>query len=177
MRRRATATRSFPRPRPRSLSLEDSSMSAVKHIPDGHHTLPPHLVGPDAAKALGFYAEAFGGEEMFRMPGPGGVVMHAEFKVGDSTVMLGEETPDQGALSPKSIGGSPVTLMLYVKDVDASFARANKAGCAVKMPPTDMFWGDRYCKVEDPFGHHWAIATHKEDLTPEEIGKRMAAMA
>jgi PhnB protein len=152
-------------------------MSTVKHIPDGYHTITPHLAVRDAAKALKFYAEAFGAEEMFRMPGPGGVIMHAEVKIGDSIVMLGEESPEQGALSPKAIGGSPVSLMIYLKDVDASFARASKAGCTVQMPPTDMFWGDRYCKVEDPFGHHWAMATHKEDLTPEEIGKRMASMA
>jgi len=152
-------------------------MSTVKHIPDGYHTITPHLAVRDAAKALGFYAEAFGAEEMFRMPGPGGIVMHAEVKIGDSIVMLGEESPEMGTLSPKSMGGSPVSLLIYVKDVDASFARAGKAGCTVKMPPTDMFWGDRYGKVEDPFGHQWALATHKEDLSPEEMAKRMAAMA
>jgi PhnB protein len=152
-------------------------MSAVKPVPDGYHTVTPHLAVRDAAAALAFYARAFGAEELFRMPGPGGVVMHAEVRIGDSIVMLGEEDPTRGASSPKTIGGSPVSLLLYLKDVDASFARAAQAGCTVEMPPTDMFWGDRYGKVQDPFGHHWALATHKEDLSPEEMAKRMAAMA
>ena len=103
--------------------------------------------------------------------------MHAEVRIGDSIVMLGEENPEMGALSPQAIGGSPVSLMIYVKDVDASFARAEKAGCKVQMPPTDMFWGDRYGKLVDPFGHNWSLATHKEDVAPEEMAKRMAAMA
>jgi len=152
-------------------------MSTVKPIPEGYHTVTPHLAVRNAAKALDFYAKAFGAEEFVRMPGPGGVVMHAEVRIGDSVVMLGEEDPQRGALSPQAIGGSPVSLLLYVKDVDASFARAGQAGCTVDMPPTDMFWGDRYCKLQDPFGHHWALATHKEDLTPEQMKQRMAAMA
>jgi uncharacterized glyoxalase superfamily protein PhnB len=151
-------------------------MSAVKSIPDGYHTITPHLAVRDAAKAILFYAKAFGAEELFRMPGPGGTVMHAELKIGDSIVMLGEEAPQMGASSPQTIGGSPVSLLIYVKDVDASFARADKAGCTVQMPLTDMFWGDRYGKLLDPFGHHWALATHKEDVSPEEMAKRMAAM-
>jgi uncharacterized glyoxalase superfamily protein PhnB len=152
-------------------------MSTVKPIPDGYGTVTPHLVVRDAAKAIEFYAAAFGAEERYRMPGPGGVVMHAELKIGDSIVMLGEEAPQMGASSPLAIGGSPVSLMMYVKDVDASFARAGKAGCTVRMPPTDMFWGDRYGQLQDPFGHHWALATHKEDVSPEEMAKRMAASA
>jgi uncharacterized glyoxalase superfamily protein PhnB len=152
-------------------------MSSVKPIPDGYHTVTPHLAVRDAAKALDFYAKAFGAEELYRMPGPGGVVMHAEVRIGDSIVMLGEEDPQRGASSPQTIGGSPVSLLVYVKDVDASFARAGAAGCTTQMPPTDMFWGDRYGKLQDPFGHHWALATHKEDVAPEEMAKRMAAMA
>ena len=152
-------------------------MSAVKPVPDGYHTVTPHLVVRDAAAALAFYAKAFGAEELFRMPGPGGVVMHAELKFGDSIVMLGEESPQMGTSAPPTIGGSPVTLMVYLNDVDASFARAAQAGCTVEMPPTDMFWGDRYGKLEDPFGHHWSLATHKEDVSPEDMAKRMAAMA
>ena len=151
-------------------------MNAVKSIPDGYHTVTPHLAVRDAAKAIEFYARAFGAEERFRMPGPGGVVMHAELNIGDSVVMLGEEAPEMGASSPQTIGGSPVSLLIYVKDVDASFARADKAGCTVQMPLADMFWGDRYGKLLDPFGHHWALATHKEDVSPEEMAKRMAAM-
>jgi uncharacterized glyoxalase superfamily protein PhnB len=152
-------------------------MSAVKPVPDGYHTVTPHLVVRDAAAAIAFYAKAFGAEELFRMPGPGGVVLHAEVRIGDSTVMLGEEAPERGASSPKTIGGSPVSLLIYLKDVDASFARAAQAGCTVEMPPTDMFWGDRYGKLHDPFGHRWALATHTEDLSPEEMAKRMAATA
>jgi len=152
-------------------------MSAVSYIPDGYHTVTPHLAVRNAAKALEFYGKAFGAEELFRMPGPGGVIMHAEVRIGDSSIMLGEEDPQRGATSPQTIGGSPVGLLIYVKDVDASFARAEKAGCTVQMPPTDMFWGDRYGKLVDPFGHHWSLATHKEDVSPEEMAKRMAAMA
>jgi PhnB protein len=152
-------------------------MSAVSYIPDGYHTVTPHLAVRNAAKAIEFYAKAFGAEELFRMPGPGGVIMHAEVRIGDSTVMLGEEDPGRGATSPQTIGGSPVGLLIYVKDVDASFARAEKAGCTVQMPPTDMFWGDRYGKLVDPFGHHWSLATHKEDVSPEDMAKRMATMA
>jgi len=152
-------------------------MSTVKPVPDGFHAVTPYLVVRDAAKALDFYAKAFGAEERFRMPGPDGAVMHAEIKIGDSIVMLGEEAPQMGALSPQAIGGSAVSLLLYVKDVDASFARAEKAGGTAQMPPQDMFWGDRYGKLQDPFGHLWAMATHKEDVAPEEMAKRMAAMA
>lgn len=152
-------------------------MNAVKPVPEGFHTVTPHLVVRDAAKAIDFYVKAFGAEERYRMPGPGGVVMHAELSLGDSIIMLGEEAPQMGAISPQTIGGSPVTLMIYVKDVDASFARADQAGCTVQMPPTDMFWGDRYGKLADPFGHQWAIATHKEDVAPDEMARRMAAMA
>jgi PhnB protein len=152
-------------------------MSGAQPIPEGFHTVTAYLVVRDAAKALDFYAKAFGAEERYRMPGPGGGVMHAEIRIGDSIVMLGEENPAMGALSPKTIGGTGVSLLLYLKDVDASFARAEKAGCKVEMPPTDMFWGDRYGKVEDPFGHKWGLATHKEDVAPEEIARRMAASA
>ena len=147
----------------------------MKPVPAGYHTVTPHLVVRDAAKAIDFYAAAFGAEELYRMPGPDGAVMHAELMIGDSRVMLGEEAPQMGALSPQTIGGSPVSLLLYVKDVDASFTRAGQAGCTIQMPPTDMFWGDRYGKVQDPFGHQWALATHKEDVTPEEMHRRAAA--
>jgi uncharacterized glyoxalase superfamily protein PhnB len=152
-------------------------MSAVKPVPDGYHTVTPYLVVRDAAAAIAFYAKAFGAEELFRMPGPGGVVMHAELKLGDSIVMLGEESLQMGTSAPQTIGGSPVSLMVYLNDVDASFARAAQAGCTVEMPPTDMFWGDRYGKLQDPFGHHWSLATHQEDVSPEDMAKRMAATA
>lgn len=151
-------------------------MSSVKPVPDGYHTVTPHLAIRGAAAAIEFYATAFGAEELFRMPGPGGLVMHAEVRIGDSIVMLGEESPEMGATAPPTIGGSAVGLLLYVGDVDAACKRATNAGCTLEMPPTDMFWGDRYCKLRDPFGHKWSIATHKEDVSPEEMARRLAAM-
>jgi len=151
-------------------------MSKVKPIPDGYGTVTPYLAIRDAARAIEFYNKAFGAEELFRMPGPGGRVMHAELQIGNSKVMLGEESVEQGAPSPQTLGGTATGLLLYVNDVDASFNRAVSAGCIAKLPPTDMFWGDRYGKLEDPFGHSWSIATHKEDVSPEEMGRRMAKM-
>ena len=147
---------------------------AKQPIPDGFHTVTPHLIMKDAAGALEFYKKAFGAEETSRMPGPDGKVMHAELKIGDSMLMIADEFPDMGSSGPKSIGGSPVTLHIYVDDVDALFDRAVKAGGKVTMPLADMFWGDRYGRLEDPFGHQWSIGTHTEDLTPEEIGQRAA---
>ena len=150
-------------------------MSLVQPVPEGYHAVTPYLTIRGAAKALDFYAKAFGAEELFRMPGPGDTVMHAEMRIGDSIVMLGEEAPERGATAPPTLGGSAVSLLLYVRDVDASCTRAVGAGCTVQMPPTDMFWGDRYAKLQDPFGHLWGIATHKEDVPPEEMARRMAA--
>lgn len=148
-------------------------MTAVKPIPDGFHTVTPHLVIKDAAGAIEFYKRAFGAEEVERMPGPGGHgIMHAELKIGNSMLMLCDEFPDMGAVGPQSLGGSPVSIMLYVEDVDAVFKQAVDAGAKETMPVADMFWGDRYGKLTDPFGHQWAIATHKEDLTPDELRKR-----
>ncbi len=150
----------------------------AKPIPDGYRTVTPYLVIKGAAEALEFYKKAFGAEEVLRMPGPDGSVMHAEMNFGDCRVMMGEESPAMGSKSPSSLGGSGAGLMLYVEDVDAAFAKAVGAGCTVKMPVSDMFWGDRYGKLEDPFGHDWSLATHVEDVPPEEMGKRMAeAMA
>ncbi|MCC7292433.1 MAG: VOC family protein [Phycisphaerales bacterium] len=147
----------------------------VKAIPEGFHTVSAHLVVSGAAKAIDFYKKAFGAEEIFRMPGPDGQsVMHAELRIGDSIIMMCEEFP-QMCKSPKSLGGSPVTLHLYVNDADAALAKASAAGCEVTMPLADMFWGDRYGKVRDPFGHEWSIATHVEDVSPEECAKRCAA--
>jgi PhnB protein len=142
-----------------------------KPIPDGYHTVTSYLTVKNAAEALEFYKRAFGAEEIARMHGPDGKsVMHAEFKIGDSFVMLADEWPQGGGVgSPKSLGGTTVTLFLYVNDVDALFKRAVAAGATATMPPTDTFWGDRYGKVSDPFGHAWSMATHKLDMTPEEM--------
>ncbi len=148
---------------------------SVKPIPEGFHTVTPHIIVKNGAKALDFYKNAFGAEETCRVPGPDGEsIMHAEFKIGNSPVMLASEWPDQGVVSPETVGGTPVTIHLYVNDVDAAMKKAADAGCKVTMPPADMFWGDRYGKLTDPFGHHWSIATHTEDLTPEQIGQRAA---
>ena len=145
---------------------------AVKPIPEGFRTVTPHLSLNGCAEAIEFYKKAFGAEEACRMPGPGGKIMHAEIRIGDSVLMLADEFPDMGSRGAQTIGGTPVTVHLYVTDVDATFDRAVKAGAKATMPVADMFWGDRYGRLEDPFGHHWSVGTHKEDLTPEEIGKR-----
>lgn len=149
-------------------------MAKVKPIPDGYHTITPHIVVRDAAKALDFYKKALGAEETFRMPGPDGKVMHAEMRVGDSAMMLGEEKPEMGARSPLAVGGTSITLSLYVEDADKLFQRAVAAGAKPILPMSDMFWGDRYGVVVDPFGHQWALMTHKEDVPPEEMSKRAA---
>ena len=147
----------------------------VKSIPEGFHTVTAHLVIKGAGAAADWYKKALGAEELYRMPGPGGTVMHAEMRVGDSTIMLGEEMPERGSKGPKSLGGSPVVLHIYVPDADTAFDRAVKAGAKVVLPLTDMFWGDRYGQIEDPYGHRWSIATHKEDVSPDEMTKRMKA--
>ena len=151
-------------------------MSKVEPIPHGFTSITPHFVIKNAAKAIDFYVKAFGAKELCRMPGPDGSIMHAEVEIGGARVMIGEENLEWECKGPKTLGGSPVTIHLYVKDADATFKQAVDAGATGAMPPTDMFWGDRYGKVIDPFGHHWSIATHKEDPTPEEMQKRMEEM-
>jgi uncharacterized glyoxalase superfamily protein PhnB len=146
--------------------------SPVKPVPDGFRTLTPHLSVKGAADAIEFYKKAFGAEEISRMPGPDGkAVMHAELKIGDSIMMIADEWPGMYTRSPKSLNGTSVNLNIYVADCDALFQRAVAAGATVEMPLMDMFWGDRYGKVTDPFGHSWGIATHKQDLTHDEVMK------
>jgi uncharacterized glyoxalase superfamily protein PhnB len=146
-------------------------------IPEGHSTITPHLVIKGAAEAIEFYKKAFGAEELLRMPmpGPDGQIKvgHAELKIGDSRLYLADECPEYGVSGPN--GSSPVTIHLYVTDADAAFGNAVEAGATVTMPLDNMFWGDRYGKLVDPFGHHWSIAEHLEDLTPEQVQERMAA--
>lgn len=149
---------------------------AVKAIPDGYYSLTPYLVCKDAAKAIDFYAKAFGAQEVVRMPGPGGRIMHAEVKIGNSMLMLSDENPDRGAVAPSAGGGRSASLMFYTEDVDGVFKRAIDLGATSIETPTDMFWGDRMGNLKDPFGHQWAIATHKEDVSPEEMQKRMQAI-
>ena len=151
-------------------------MADIKPMPDGYHTLTPYIVVDGAADAIAFYQKAFGAEEIYRMPAPGGKVMHAEIQIGDSRLMLSDAIPEMGGRSPKTLGGSPASILVYVPDVDAAFARAVEAGATAEMPVANMFWGDRYGKVKDPFGHVWQLATHVEDVSPEEMGRRAAAM-
>ena len=148
----------------------------VEPVPEGYHTATAYLVQRDTKKALEFYTKAFGAETKMSMPGPGGRVMHAEVKIGDSMVFMSDEWPDVSpdTKSPQTAGCVTGTVFLYVPDVDSVFKRAVDAGAKVNMPVTDMFWGDRFGKVVDPFGHHWGIATHKEDVAPEEMKKRQA---
>jgi PhnB protein len=145
-------------------------------IPVGHHAITPHLVIKGASEAIEFYKKAFGAVENSRMPGPGGKLMHAQITIGDSPLMLVDEMPDWNCLGPKALKGSPVTIHLYVTDADATYAKAIAAGATAKMPPQDMFWGDRYGQVTDPFGHEWSIATHQRDLTPEQMMEGMKNM-
>lgn len=145
---------------------------AVKPIPDGYHSVTPYLIVHDAAAALEFYKKALGAVETLRMPRPDGKVGHAEIRIGDSVVMLADEHPEMGAKSPRAIGGSPISLMIYVEDVDARVAQAVAAGGKLVRPVANQFYGDRTGGVDDPFGYHWYLATHVEDVPPDELKKR-----
>ena len=147
----------------------------VNPIPDGYQAVTPYLIVSGAARALDFYTQVFGATEIMRMPGPNGVA-HAEIRIGESVVMLADESPDMGYKGPVALGGSPVSLMLYVADVDATFQRAVAAGAVQQRPVQDQFYGDRSGTLEDPFGHVWTVATHIEDVAPDEIDRRLAAM-
>jgi uncharacterized glyoxalase superfamily protein PhnB len=149
---------------------------ATTPIPAGMHTLTAHIICEGAADAIAFYKKAFNAEELARLPGPNGKIMHAAVRIGDSVLMLMDDFAEWGSLGPKALKGTPVTLHLYVNDVDAAMKQAVDAGATLAMPAEDMFWGDRYGQVVDPFGHRWSIATHKFDYTPEEIQQNMAKM-
>ena len=148
----------------------------VKPIPDGHRTVTPYLAIKNAAKALAFYKEAFGASESYKLMMPDGRLGHAEIRLGDSIIMLADEFPEFGGKSPETLGGSPVSIHLYVEDVDAFFKRALAAGARERKPVMDQFYGDRSGELEDPFGHLWWVATHKEDVSPEEMQRRVQAM-
>jgi PhnB protein len=149
---------------------------AVKPIPDGYPRVSPYLVVDGAQKAIEFYATVLGATERMRMPGPDGRIGHAELQVGDSVIMLADEFPDMGAKGPSAYGGSPVSISVYVEDVDATFDKATGAGATVVRPLENQFYGDRSATFDDPFGHRWTIATHVEDVSPEEMGRRAAEM-
>lgn len=144
----------------------------AKPIPEGFHSVTPYLIVSDCNKALEFYKAALGAEERYRMPMPNGKIGHAELQIGDSIVMLADELPEMDARSPTSLGGTPVGLCIYCDDADKLFQRALRAGASEERPMKDQFYGDRSGTVRDPFGHKWTIATHKEDLTPQQIGER-----
>ncbi len=158
-----------------SKRAKTAAKKKAQAIPAGYRTVTPYLVCRGAAGAIDFYKRAFGAKEKMRMLGPGGKVSHAELQIGDSRLMLGDEWPEMGAKSPETLGGSAQSVFLYVKNVDAFTGKAVAAGAAVVMPVQDMFWGDRYGKLKDPFGHEWSVATHKEDLTPKQMAKRAQA--
>ena len=151
-------------------------MSDVKPIPENYSRMSPYLAVQDAMQAMDFYKKIFGFEERMRMPGPAGKIMHAEMQLGDSVLMLADEFPEMGHLSPKTLGGSPVTLSIYVKDADEVVKNAQEAGAKLLREVADQFYGDRAGMVEDPFGHRWHVATHVEDVPPEEMMKRMEKM-
>jgi PhnB protein len=151
-------------------------MATTKPVPDRYHTITPHIVCKPAAKAIEFYAKAFGAEDQGQMLGPDGLVMHAEIKIGDSVIMLSDEM-EGGGKSPVTLGGNHGALMIYVENVDKAFERAIAAGAKVDVPLENQFWGDRYGRVLDPFGHKWALATHIEDVSMEEMERRMAKMS
>jgi len=148
---------------------------AVTPIPEGYHSVTPYLIIEGAGEAIAFYAKAFGAKELFRFPTPDGKIGHAEIKIGDSPIMLADAYPAMGYNSPKSLGGSPVSLMIYVENVDTVFNQAVQAGATVKEALTDKFYGDRSGSLIDPFGHVWHVSTHKEDVSMEEMEKRAKA--
>lgn len=149
----------------------------VNPIPDGYEGATPYICCKGAASAIEFYKQAFGAQELFRLDRPDGGVAHAEIKIGGAIIMLADEYPDMGFLSPRTIGGTPVAMYVYVPDVDALVRRAAAAGATIKRPPADQFYGDRSSHLEDPFGHSWGFATHIEDVPPEEIRRRASAMS
>ena len=151
-------------------------MATVKPIPDGYPRVTPYLHVDGASKAIEFYRTVFGAKERMRMAGPDGRIGHAELEIGNSMIMVADEHPDMGVRGPKSVGGTPVTVLVYVEDVDRAFERALKAGAKELRPVENQFYGDRSGQFEDPFGHHWNVATHVEDVPPDEMAKRAAKM-
>lgn len=149
--------------------------TATKPIPDGYHSATPYLIVKGAVEAIEFYNRAFGATELLRMADPKGGIAHAEIRIGDSVIMLADENPNMGYRGPRSLGGSTVSIMLYVADVDGTFERAVKAGARAQRPVANQFYGDRSGMIEDPFGHFWTIATHVEDIAPEELQRRVEA--
>lgn len=149
---------------------------SVSPIPSGYRSVAPYLIVRGADAAIGFYERAFGGKERMRLAMPGGLIGHAEMQFGDSVVMLADENPDWGAIGPQTLGGTPVSIMVYVPDVDRQYQQALDAGAKVIKPLSNQFYGDRSCHLEDPYGHRWSLSTHIEDVSPEELQRRMQSM-
>lgn len=173
-----TATKAAPKAAKKAVKKaapKRTTKAKVPPIPKGYHSLTPYLIVRNAGAAMAFYAKAFGAKETLRMAMPDGTVMHGEIKIGDSHLMLSEENPQWGSKSPLMLGGNGTHVMIYTKDVDAAFARAVAAGCTAEMPVTTMFWGDRYGKVSDPYGHQWSIGTNVEIVSPKELQRRADA--
>ena len=175
-RQRAKPVSKTAKPVSKKAASKPAAKKKVQPVPAGYHTVTAYLTVNDGARALEFYTRAFGAKEMGRMAGPGGKLMHAEFRIGDSIVMLSDEFPGMSSCkAPTSLGATTVSMFLYVPDVDATFKRAVEAGCKVVAPVMDMFWGDRFGKLQDPFGNQWAMATHKEDVSTAEMVQRSQA--
>jgi PhnB protein len=156
------------------VNVEQEVQAMTDPVPEGYPRVMPYLIVDGGAAAIDFYTEVLGASERMRMPGPDGRLGHAELQFGDSVIMLADESPEMGARAPRSVGGTPVTIHLYVDDVDDTFERALQAGATALQPVEDRFYGDRAGQLEDPFGHHWSLATHVEDVPPEEMSKRAA---
>ena len=150
-------------------------MAKVKPVPDGYHTVTPYMIVKNAAQAIEWYKKALGAQELHRMPGPGGKIMHAEIRIGNSPIMLADEMLENQFKSPETLGGSPINFFLYVEDCDALYKQAVDNGAQDGVPPSDQFWGDRWGRFTDPYGHLWSVASHVEDLTPEEMERRRVA--
>jgi PhnB protein len=159
-----------------AVNVEQEVQAMTSPVPEGYPRVMPYLIVDGASEAIDFYTQVLGASERMRMPGPDGRLGHAELELGDSVIMLADENPEMGARGPRSVGGSPVTIHVYVDDVDAAFERALQAGAKTLQAVDDRFYGDRAGQLEDPFGHHWSLATHVEDVSPEEMSKRVAEM-
>ncbi|MFT3711860.1 MAG: VOC family protein [Archangium sp.] len=177
--KKKVAAKTKPKASPKKAVKKSTAKKKVQAVPAAYGTATAHLIVSPASEALAFYEKAFGAKTLLTMPGPGGIIMHAEMKIGDSIVMLSDQQPpmpgrpDQNRKSPKNLGGTTGGVMLYVPNIDETMAQAAAAGATIAMPAMDMFWGDRYGQLEDPFGHVWAIATHMKDMTPEEMAAAM----
>jgi PhnB protein len=172
--KKGSKKKAAPKAAKKSAPKKPAAKKKVAPIPPGYYTVTPYLVVRGAAKAIDFYKRAFGAKEKLRMEGPDGRIAHAEIAIGDSIVMVGDEMPQMGITAPQTVGGTTAALFIYTKNVDDAYAKAMSAGASSEQAPMNMFWGDRYAKLVDPFGHKWSMATHIEDVSPKEMARRGA---